>query len=988
MAPLPSPKNLALTSDLHLLPRRSYPVKMISFFRALFLIMFFFFLPSPDLFSIGSVQFVSSESGNARFPLAQNKTVSPLLADPQDFPGVLRAVKNLQSDIAHVTGTAPALIQETGGAANCLVIVGTLGKSRILDQLALQKKINLADLQGKWESFVIQTVPNIIPGVQSGLVIAGSDKRGTIYGVYELSEQIGVSPWYWWADVPIRPQRSLFIKAGRYFQGEPAVRYRGIFLNDEAPALTGWVREKFGNYNHQFYEKVFELLLRLKGNYLWPAMWDNSFATDDPLNPQLADDYGIVMGTSHHEPMMRAWKEWERKGYKKGSWDYSKNSEVISPYWVEGIQRTRNYEKIISLGMRGDGDEPMSVGANIALLEKIVADQRKIIADQINPDVSKVPQLWALYKEVQEYYEKGMRIPDDITLLWCDDNWGNIRRLPTPEERKRSGGAGIYYHFDYVGGPRSYKWINTNPITKVWEQMNLAIEYGENRIWIVNVGDLKPMEFPLEFFLSLAWNPKQWPKEKTAEFGRLWAQREFGSGHAADIADIISKYAKYNGRRKPELLEPATFSLVDYREAETVLADFKTITTKAETIYRDLPEYAKDAFYQLVLFPTKASANLTELYVTTGKNHLYASQKRAATNDLAIRVRQLFQTDQELSNDYNHTMAQGKWNHMMDQTHIGYTFWNQPPQNNLPAVQEITLPEAGAMGVAIEGSRQSWPGAAEKPVLPDFNIYPRDRHFLEVFNRGRLPLDYAVTTSHPWIRVDHTHGSVEKEIRLWASLEWNRVPQNITHGWIRVSSPQDQDVTVGVKVVKPVFPSRTTLEGFVETHGVVSIEAEHYTRKTERAGTGWEKLEDYGRTLSAMTLFPVTSPSAVEVASSPSLEYQIYFFTSGAVEVEALVSPSLNFVPGRGLRFAVSFDDQPPQILDILAHNSLQDWETAVSNNIRSIKSTHQLSRPGYHTLKIRMVDPGVVLQKLVVNTGGLQPSYLGPPESFHRIQN
>ncbi len=280
-------------------------------------------------------------------------------------------------------------------------------------------------------------------------------------------------------------------------QGEPAVKYRGIFLNDEAPALTGWVKEKYGSYNREFYMKVFELLLRLKGNYLWPAMWNSAFNEDDPLNPKLADEYGIVMGTTHHEPMLRAQQEWKRHG--TGPWDYSRNAAELQEFWKAGIERNKRYESIITVGMRGDGDLPMTEESNVALLEKIVAEQRKILAAEMNPDLSQVPQLWALYKEVQEYYEKGMRVPDDVTLLWCDDNWGNIRRLPTEQERKRAGGAGIYYHFDYVGDPRSYKWINTNPIPKVWEQMHLAYEYGATRIWIVNVGDLKRWNFRWSF---------------------------------------------------------------------------------------------------------------------------------------------------------------------------------------------------------------------------------------------------------------------------------------------------------------------------------------------------------------------------------------------------------------------------------------------------------------------------------------------------------
>ncbi len=560
----------------------------------------------PAAFGLGQQKYIETSPRPGSFAIVRSGVASSLYVDASDYAGVIRAAGDLQSDIALVTGVKPPIAQNTNNLGNGVILIGTIGKSSLIDNLIRDGKIDVTSIAGKWESFLIQVVPNPLPGVANALVIAGSDKRGTIYGIYDVSEQIGVSPWYWWADVPVQHKDALFAKSGAYVQGPPAVKYRGIFLNDEAPSLSGWVHEKYGNYNHEFYTRVFELLLRLKANYLWPAMWNNAFNEDDPLNAKLADEYGIVMGTSHHEPMLRAQQEWKRHG--TGPWDYSTNSETLDKFWTEGIERNKNYESIVTLGMRGDGDMPMSESANIALLEKIVADQRSIIASHMNKDLAAVPQDWALYKEVQEYYEKGMRVPDDVTLLWCDDNWGNIRRLPTPDERKRSGGAGIYYHFDYVGDPRSYKWLNTIPITKVWEQMNLAYEYGADRIWIVNVGDLKPMEFPIEFFLTFAWDPHRWPKEMIAQYRRMWAEREFGSEHATEIAHIVSQYTKLNGRRKPELIDPDTFSQVNYQEADRVLAEWQSLVDQAEKIHASLPPNMRDAFYELVLYPTKASA--------------------------------------------------------------------------------------------------------------------------------------------------------------------------------------------------------------------------------------------------------------------------------------------------------------------------------------------------------------------------------------------
>jgi hypothetical protein len=788
------------------------------------------------------------------------------------------------------------------------------------------------------------------------------------------------------------------VKSGRYVEGPPAVKYRGIFLNDEAPALSGWVKEKYGmapvtnnpklpanvvNMNHEFYAKVFELILRLKGNYLWPAMWNNAFNEDDPLNPKLADEYGIVMGNSHHEPMLRAQKEWTRHG--SGPWDYAKNADVLKAFWTEGIRRNKDYESIITIGMRGDGDMPMagtSLEANVKLMEKIVSDQRRIIGQETKRDVTKVPQLWALYKEVQEYYDKGMRVPDDVTLLWCDDNWGNIRRLPTPEERKRRGGAGVYYHFDYVGGPRNYKWIDTNPIPKVWEQMNLALNYGADRIWIVNVGDLKPMEFPTDFFLSFARNPQRWPKEKLGEFTRLWAEREFGREHAAEIADMVSTYLKYAGRRKPELLDPGTFSLTNYQEAERVQADFDALVARAEHLQSLLPAASRDAFFELVLHPARAYAQVLDLYIAAGRNKLYASQGRASTNREAARVKQLFQADADLTNYYNRTLAGGKWDHMMDQTHIGYTYWQEPPSNAMPAVQEISVPDAASMGVAIEGSASAWPGATENAALPPLDPFHAKGHYIEIFNKGKTSFDFTAAGSAPWIQLSATRGSVSEDCRVWVTVDWDKAPVGTAEGSVRIAGA-GAAVDVKVTTLQSRDVTTSALRGFVESDGYVSIEAEHFTQAIPSAAAKWEAVPDLGRTLSAMSVFPVNGPSLTPGSDSPSLEYRMYLFHTGQAEVNAILSPTLDFVPGRGLRFAMAFDDGKPRIINALEHNTIRDWETTVKDSIRCVKSAFDIAQPGYHTLKIWMVDPGIVLQKLVIDLGGLRPSYLGPPESL-----
>jgi hypothetical protein len=910
--------------------------------------------------------------------LAQNGRAARLYVDPSDHAGVIRAAGDLQADIARVSSTQPALSKDGKPAGADIVIIGTIGKSALIDQLIKSGALDVSAIKGKWEGWQVQTLSKPLPGVERALVIAGSDKRGTIFGIYEMSDQIGVSPWNWWADVPAAKHASVYASANASVSDAPKVQYRGIFLNDEAPALTDWVKQRYGGFNHKFYEKVFELILRMRGNYLWPAMWGKAFYDDDKTNGKVADDYGVVIGTSHHEPMMRAHDEWRRYGNGK-PWDYNRSPEALREFWTEGLRMSQGQEKMITLGMRGDGDEPMSEGSNVALLERIVADQRSIIAKEINPDVTKVPQAWALYKEVQDYYEKGMRVPDDVMLLWCDDNWGNIRRLPTPDERKRAGGAGVYYHFDYVGGPRSYKWLNVTPLPKVWEQMHLAREYKADRMWIVNVGDLKPMEVPIEFFLTYAWNPEAWPAQRLPEYLKLWAAREFGPEHADDIADIVAKYAKYNGRRKPEQLEPDTYSLVNYNEAARVVDEYKDITARAEKIYAALPAAKRDAFFQLVLYPVKASAVVNELYVTAGMNRLYGYQGRAATNDLATRARALFAQDAELVRRYHEDISGGKWNHMMSQTHLGYTYWNQPPRNVMPPVTEMQVPKAADMGVAVEGSDQVWPGPNGNALaLPVLSVFEKRARFIDIFNRGQQPFDYTVTANEPWITLDKPKGKVQREQRVIVNARWADVPDGVDHATLTVSGPDNSKTTVKVPLHKPA--GNASLKGFIETQGVVAMEAEHYARAVPAEGREWLRIPDHGRTLSGMTALPVDAPT--DEQPRMRLEYEMNLFSAGKVEVQATLAPTQKFKPGEGLRYAISFDDEAPQMINIHADNSEKAWERSVSDGATVLTSKHNIAAAGKHTLKFWVVDAGLVLQKLVVNTGGQRNSYLGPPES------
>ena len=970
------------------------------------------FAACSNVFGMGINYNISTKKAKGDFTLSANGKSAPLYISAKDYPGVIRALRDLQTDIKKVTNAEPLLSVDDIPLGEEIVIVGTLGKNPVIDQLVKKKKLNVESIEGKWESYLMQVVENPVNGIERALVITGSDKRGTIYGIYDLSKSIGVSPWYWWADVPVEHKDNLYVKPERYEQGPPSVKYRGIFLNDEAPDLSNWIIDKYGfvtpqknppipegvaNYNHEFYTKLFELLLRIRGNYLWPAMWNNAFNEDDPENPKLADEYGIVMGTSHQEPMLRAQKEWDRRYLSTlGTWNYAKYPDTLNDFWREGIRRNKNYESIITMGLRGANDTPMAPGgpeANKSLLEKIVDVQRKIISEEMPVDVTKVPQMWCLYKEVLGFYKAGMRVPDDVTLLWAEDNWGNVRRLPTAEERKRSGGAGVYYHFDYHGGPRSYQWINTDPIPKIWDQMSLSKQYGADRIWIVNVGHFKGYEFPLEYFMNLAWDTNKWTNENLNEYTREWAEFQFGTKYAKDIAGIIEKYTRYNGRRKPELLRPDTYSLINYMEAETVVEDYKAIAKKAEKIYNELPVEKRPAFYELVLFPTKACAIVNELYFTAGKNALYAKQGRASTNDVAAETRSLFRADTSMMGFFNRSLLDGKWNHFMDQSHLGYTSWNDPPYNSLRAIdlKEIEIPDKALMGVSVEESEEVWPNEQNEAVLPQFDVFNQQQHYIDVFNKGKITFDFTASSGNPWVKLSEDKGTVEKDKRIWISIDWNKAPKGLSNSSVKIMGT-NEEVVVNLKIFNPSGITQESLQGFVEGEGFVSIEAEHYTSKTGNGKRQWIKIEDYGHTLSGMRAdATVDAPAAVPGKDSPCLEYKMYLFGKDTVDVEGIFSPTLNFMANRGLNYAVSFDDDTPQVITLVpadynAQNGNRDWEWSVINNARYSHAKHLITKPGYHTLKIWMVDPGVVLEKIVVNLGGVKPSYLRPPESFHNI--
>ena len=599
------------------------------------------------------------------------------------------AAANLAADFEKVTGMSVLV-----GGSPAKVFIGTVGTNPQIDQWVKQGE--LRDLKGKTEKYIIKTI-----GDQ--LVIAGSDKRGTVYGIYELSRQIGVSPWYYWADVPVEHHSELYILKGEYTDGEPAVRYRGLFLNDEAPCLTTWVKNTFGtNFGgYKFYEKVFELILRLKGNYLWPAMWGWAFYADDPENLKTADAMGVMMGTSHHEPMARNHQEYarDRKGW--GAWNYSTNKENLDRFFREGIERMKGTDDIVTIGMRGDGDEAMGKGTDTKLLEDIIQNQRRIIKEVTGRPAKETPQIWALYKEVQDYYDAGLRVPDDVTVLLCDDNWGNVRRLPTTEEKKRKGGWGLYYHVDYVGAPRNSKWINVTPIQNMWEQLQLAYNGGIQKLWILNVGDLKPMEYPIQLFMDMAWDPTRYQVSNLLDHPRAFCAECFGDDQACEAASLLNLVSKYNGRITSEMLDARTYTTDEFAQ---VVSEYQALEARALRQFITLKPEAHDAYRQIILFPIQAMGNIYEMYYAQAMNHKLAALGDPDANCWAERCRQAFKRDSLLNLQYNKEIAGGKWDGMMIQKHISYRTWNDNYRADVcPDLKEVAAPTQGPVFSAKDG---------------------------------------------------------------------------------------------------------------------------------------------------------------------------------------------------------------------------------------------------------------------------------------------
>jgi hypothetical protein len=621
---------------------------------------------------------VRSRFQKGDFKLVFNGQTADILVSSEDAKVVQIAAGDLASDVERVTGKKPSVINDPTLTSANTVIIGTLGKSPLIDRLSKGGKIDAAQIRGKWESFLIATVKNPLPNIETALVLVGSDRRGTAFGVYEMSQMIGVSPWYWWADVTPDHKDNLIISNGTTQRGKPSVKYRGIFLNDEDWGLQPWAAKTFepetGDIGPKTYAKIFELLLRLKANTLWPAMHEVTRPFNgNPANRQVADDYAIVMGSSHAEPMLRNnVGEWKAN---KNDYNFVSNPSGVTTYWEERARVNGLYENIYTIGMRGIHDSPIlgtrSQAERIPVLEKIFGVQRGLLTKYVNSDVEKVPQIFCPYKEVLADYRAGLKVPDDVTIVFPDDNFGYIRQFPSVEEQKRKGGFGVYYHISYLGRPISYLWLNSTPPSLIWQEMSKAYENGMRQFWIVNVGDIKPAEIGMEFFLQMAYDADRWTGQRQPDYLREWAKREFGAEHSVEIAEILDQYYRLGFQRKPEHLqwhlptEPQRASDLTNTEKLNRLDEYSALRKRADALYAKIASKKKDALYELIVYPVRSAALANERYFSSEIAKDYGQKSPAAGIEWAKRSITADSAIAEETKYFNESLAGGKWRHMM-----------------------------------------------------------------------------------------------------------------------------------------------------------------------------------------------------------------------------------------------------------------------------------------------------------------------------------
>lgn len=960
---------------------------------------------------------VSATTGGGSLPEAL------FYLEEEAFSGVNKIAGKVMQDIELVFGYAPQATNDRNQLGAHVVLYGTVGRSPMLQELEEKRQIDLSEIRGKREVFLFQVIDRPFDGVEKALVIAGSDKRGTIYGLFHLSERLGVSPLVNWANV--KPGRKECISLGedlKYISKEPSVRYRGFFINDEWPAFGNWTTTNFGGFNVKMYEHVFELLLRLKGNYLWPAMWSARFYDDGPglANAELADEYGVVMGASHHEPCLRYGEEYK---YLRGkdsiygdAWNFIKNREGITRFWEDGLKRSGKFESVITVGMRGEADTAiMGKGAtladNIQLLREVLQTQNRLIREHVDSNLSEVPRMLALYKEVEPFFYGDKDTPglidseelEDVILMLCDDNHGNLRTLPTEEMRSHKGGYGMYYHFDYHGGPISYEWMNSSYLPKIWEQMTMAYDFGIRDLWIVNVGDIGTQEFPLSYFLDLAYDFEQWGTRainQTDLYTKQWIQRQFADGWSeqdrSKVFKLLSGYTKIAHIRRPEHMNSGIYHPVNYKESDELLKRIDELLNLANELYQSVDKAYFSAYFALVYYPAVGNLNLQKMWLLTGKNHYKAKLGEMEANKLTEQIKECLRKDRELVAEF-HALDGGKWYGMGLSEHIGFTQWNEDEAQN-PILMNVLPANKPRLLVTVDGTTQRSEGSSwhiNQLVMNDFLQPDVEEASFTISSISDLPAEYKISCHASWLTCSKTSGT----------LDGKENASEVIHVRIDRSAMNENGGAEGEIVIQLPLGSCTIVVNasehdycklpamtFVETQGYISIEAEHYALNQEAPRQNgdvsrFEVIEGYGKTLSAVKAY-LTTEYFTAGENAPYLEYRFTVKEDGSYEVELYMQPSNPVTTDGTLFYGIQVNEEAINVVNALPEGYRVDdwnWAQGVLNHIRRHSTTASCSA-GLNTLRIFAVSPGFVLEKLVIYPEGKKPadSYLGPPETYY----
>lgn len=945
------------------------------------------------------------------FEFVKNRIAADFILEKSAFSGVVKIAGKVCEDVQKVTGITPIVKNRIDGTTKA-VIVGTLSKSVLLEALEKEGKVDFSNIRGKWETFSFQIVNQPYEGVEQALVIAGSDKRGTIYGLFHISELMHVSPWVDFSDVePAKCVDVCFSSRDCMISKEPSVKYRGFFINDEWPAFGNWTFEHFDGYTVKMYELIFETLLRLKGNYLWPAMWTSSFSLDGPgeENAILADEYGIVMSNSHHEPCLRHSEEWDMVRGKESEygndWNYDKNKEGLIKYWRDGLKRSGKYDNIITIGMRGERDSSMlgtdaTLKQNIDLLKDIITEQRKLIAEHIELDGHKAPQMLALYKEVEDYFYGDENAEglckwdglDRVTFMLCEDNFGNMRTLPTKELCNRDGGWGMYYHFDYHGGPISYEWVNSSYLPKVWDQMTKAYEFGIQDIWIVNVGDLKFQEYPLSFFMDLAYDYETWGSSNLNApnmYLSQWVEREFGSYLDDETKETLTKimigYTKLNHNRKPEAMRPDIYHPVHFDEAESTLNSVLSMEEMLEAVKEKIPACMMPAYWELVYYPAAGSLNVQKMNLYAGLNHYFANMRAIVANDFADKVAKCIEHDRQLTKEF-HGILDGKWNGMALSEHIGFINWNDeecqyPLKMYVDSTNKPRL-YGYSKGEEVYTAGGDWTG--KKIYMKQF-LHPEvNEGILVLQNASVIPVDYSIQCDCTGIVFSKTSGTVTKTENIKVMVDKSQLQKEsgfVVHyqgGNIRVVIKYDYEVLT-------VYPPMT----FLVADGYIAIEAEHFAEKWDTCNGAFQIIEGYGRTISGLKTMPCDV--AYEIEDAPYLEYHIWIKEDCDCRIYVYSAPTNPLKNGENVEYGIQINETERKKIKLIADRyqagepGCTAWAQMVLNQIH-ITEEKIYCRRGMNTIRIFALTPGFVLEKIVVTEGGkkVPDSYLGPKETYY----